>query len=204
MRPSRRLRNPLDQSPVDFSRFARPKQSAEVGGHLARFRAEQHAGSVAVEPVHEHRAGAIAVGEQFQHAVDMALRSRAPLHGKAERLVEDEHILILIERHGAERLDVGGIGFFLSLRGFFRRAQRRHAHVLPGFEPRRDFDTLAVDAHFALAHDLVQVGLRQFGITTAEPAVDPHARLVLADRQRDDFLGGAHVGGPRGDAHCSK
>ena len=49
------------------------------------------------------------------------------------------------------------------------------------------------DPHFALADDLVEMRLRELREATAEPAVEAHARLVLADRIIGDAALAAHV-----------
>ena len=104
-----------------------------------------------------------------------------PWHGEAPGLVEHEHVAILEQDHLAQEVGVGGIGGAASALPAAAQVERRHAHVLAGFQPGRDFDPFALDADLALAHDLVEMRLRQVGIAAAEPAVEPHARLVLAD-----------------------
>ena len=44
--------------------------------------------------------------ERIEHAVDMALGTRAALHGEAWRLVEDDDVIVLVDH---QRLDLGGV-----------------------------------------------------------------------------------------------
>ena len=139
--------------------------------------------------MHEHRALPVAVGERSQHAVDMLFSSGTALYGKAERLVENQNILVLEQRHLPQRLGVRRVrrrGF--AFRGALGERHRRHADALARFEAGGDLDALAVDAHFTFAHDLVEVGLRQVRVATAEPPVEAHPRLVLADRDNSDHV----------------
>src|ERR1700678_3486182 len=75
--------------------------------------------------------------------------------------------------------------------------ERGDAHVLTDFEPGGNLDSFAVDPNFALAHDLVEMGLRQIGIAAAKPAVGPHARFGLPDWQGHALAGRPPVGHPR-------
>ena len=84
---------------------------------------EQHAGRVAVEAVHEARAlAAEAVGHAGEHAIDVPLGSAAALHGEAERLVEDEDMLVLVQDHA---LDGGAVGLGKPQRRLDARRGRR-------------------------------------------------------------------------------
>ncbi len=187
------LGHAFDQGPVDFLGAARTEGRAEFGRDLARLGDKQHAGSVAVEPMHQHRPLALFVGERGEHAVDVALGARAALHRQAIGLVEHDQVAVLEQDHRAQRFGVARVGGALLRRGRLRQAERGHAHALTRFEPGRDLRPLAGDAHFALAHDLVEMGLRQVGESPAEPAVEPHAGLVLADRVIGDFACRAHA-----------
>ena len=179
--PLRRLRHALDQRPVDLLRAARAEGRAELGRHLARLGDQQHARGVAVEPMDEHRPFAVLVGERLQHAVDVALRARAALHREAVGLVEHDDVAVLEQGHRPDRLGVLRVG--APRRGRLRRRSFSGGTrtASPELEPGRDLGALARDPHLALAHDLHQMRLRQVGKPAAEPAVEPHAGLVLAD-----------------------
>ncbi len=129
--------------------------------------------------MHQHRAS-IALAERRQHPIDMARRARAALHGEAVWLVEHHDVLVLEQGHLG---DVAGV-----VRVFFARRprirlgdqiERGNADRLALFEPRRGLHALAVDANLALAADLGEMRQRQRGKAPLEPAIEPHARLVL-------------------------
>ncbi len=101
---------------------------------------QQHAGGVAVEPVHQARPVAEAVGHAGEQAVDVAAGAGAALHGDAERLVEHQHVLVLEQDDALDEVAVG-LGEAerrqQRRRGLRRLAHdRRHAHLLAGLEPR--------------------------------------------------------------------
>ena len=181
--PLRRLRHALDERPIGFAGLARAKGFAELRRCSPVFGDKQHAARVAVEPVHEHGA-AIALRQGFQHAVDMPRRAGAALHGEAEGLVEHEHVLVLEQGHALELDQIVGAGASYRRGRGLVEPQGRHAHGLALFEPRRGFDPFAVDPHFALAANLGEMGQGERGKSPLEPAVEAHARLVLADDQR--------------------
>ena len=137
----------------------------------------------------QHRPRPVLGRERFEHAVDVALGARAALHREPVGLVQDNDVLVLVERHRPDGRGVGRVGAPLSWGRRGGEPQRRHAHRLAEFEPGRDVGALALDPHLALAHDFVQVRLRQVGKAAAEPAVEPHAGLVFADVVEGDFFG---------------
>ncbi len=153
------------------------------------FGEQQDAGGVAIEPVDQHRPRPVLGRERFEHAVDVALRARAALHREPVGLVQDDDVLVLVERHRPDRLGVGRVGAPLSSGRRGREPERRHAHGLAELEPGRDVGALAGHPHLALADDLVEVGLRQVGKAATEPAVEPHPGLVLANVVEGDLFG---------------
>ncbi len=189
----RRLRHAFDQRPVDLLGVARAENRAELGGDLARLGDQQHARRVAVEPMRQHRPLALLVAQRLEHAVDMPLGARAALHRQAEGLVQHHQVAVLEQDHGADRLGVARIGRSAVRRRRAGFAERRHAHALAGLEPGRNLGPLARDPHFALADDLVEMRLRDFRESPAEPTVEAHARLVLADRVGGDAARARHV-----------
>ena len=83
------LRHALHQRPVGLGCRARLEDAAELGRRLAMLGDQQHAGGIAVEPVHQPRPVAEAIGHAGEQAVDMAFGTGAALHGDAERLVRE-------------------------------------------------------------------------------------------------------------------
>jgi len=129
--------------------------------------------------VHEPRPLAVAVAQDFQHAVEMARRARAALHRKPYRLVEHQHVDVLVER---DRLQERA-GLFVRLVAARARlrlveTQRRNPHGLTGFETVLRLGALAVDPHLAFADDALDVGEAQARKARLEEAVDAHAGFV--------------------------
>ena len=98
-----RLRHAGDQRPVDFARLARAKILGERARRKARLGNEQAAGGILVEPVHEARALSLGVAQNFQHAVEVPHGARAALHRKPHRLVEHQHVGVLVKGDRAEK-----------------------------------------------------------------------------------------------------
>src|SRR5690606_30337829 len=82
------FRHTFHQRPVGLRGGAGLEDAAELGGDVATFGDEQHAGRVTVEAVDEPRPVAEAIDHPGEKPVDMPLRARAALDGNAERLVE--------------------------------------------------------------------------------------------------------------------
>ena len=194
MRPCVRPRHPGDQRPVDLARRARAEGLCERRGGKTRFGHQQAAGRILVEPVHEPRPLRVGMrpAQRAEHAVDVAHGTRAALHGEAHRLVEDEHVVVFVQR---DRFDKGAV--LLRLRGVIarrrrRQRERRHTHALPGFEPRLRLGALAVQAHLAFAHDALDVAERQARKPRLEEAVDAHAGFIRRHGERLDAFGLRH------------
>ncbi len=94
-----RLGHADHQRPIDLARRAVAECAGQMGRGKARLGDQQAAGGLAVDPVHQPRLLPLGVAHHLQHLVDMARHAGAALHGEARRLVEDEHVVILIERH---------------------------------------------------------------------------------------------------------
>ena len=109
------------------------------------------------------------------------MRAGAALHGKTHRLVEHQHVGVLVKR---DRLDEGAV--LLRLRRVVARRrrfelERRDAQLLPGLEAILRLRALAVDPHLALADDALDVAERQAGKPRLEEAIDAHAVFVGGD-----------------------
>ncbi len=169
---------------------------------------EQHAGRVAIEAVHEARTlAAEAVGHAGEHAIDVPFGSAAALHGEAERLVEHEDVLVLVEDHA---LDAGPIGLGKPERRLDARRRRRllgahdlrHADIGAGFETLVALDPAAVDAHLSRAQQLLQIRVADIGKVDAEPPVKPHVGLGRLHFDGLDAI--VHGGSDVGAGTCAK
>ena len=178
------LRHAGEHRPVDLAGVA----VAEGLGQLLRGKAglgdEDDAGGFPVQPVHEARLVALAVGEGIQHAIEMAAQARTALHGKAGGLVQHHHHAVLEQHHVLDGLavvidELGGLrpGVLAVVRLDFD-AERRDAHALPGSKARGAFGALAVDAHLTGAQQLLQVAEAKAREMDLEPTVEAHASLI--------------------------
>jgi hypothetical protein len=128
--------------------------------------------------VDELRLAAVPVAEGLQHGVDVPLHARAALDGEAGRLVEDEHLRILVKERGPEKAAAVGLRRGRRLRPHVARLERGHAHLLAGREPRGGLHATAVHPHLAGAQQLLQMAEAEARIVQLEPAVEPHPGLV--------------------------
>ena len=116
----------------------------------------------------------------------------AALHSKAHRLVEDENVLVLVERDRLQEIAVVLVARRVAGGGLRRvKLEGRNANGLAGFEAVVRPGALAVDAEFALAHDALDVREGELGKARDQKAVDPHARLIRFNRE------GLNAGGER-------
>ena len=109
----------------------------------------------------------------------MACRAGAALHREPHRLVEHQHVVVLVER---DRLEERAGLLSASLRGVARlrriELERRDAHRLPGLQPVLRLGALAVHPQLAFADDALDMGERQPRKAGLEEAVDAHAGFV--------------------------
>ena len=160
------------------------------GQPLRRLRSlaqQQHAGSVAVQPVNQARSlQPLAPGRK--QAIDMPAGLGAPLHRQAMRLVQGDHHVVLVQD---QRLGVGHVLFGQGMRiaslprGVVR--DRRNAHGGPGGQPRFGLDPSAVDADLAAASHLLHLDVGKMRPAPTEPAIQADAVLVLGDVEGLDF-----------------
>ena len=117
----------------------------------------------------------------LEHAVEVARGAGAALHRKPHRLVEHQHVVVLVER---DRFEEGAVLRRLgaSSRGFGGSTLSGGMRT-PGPPRSRSFGcgALAVHPHLAFADDALDVAERQAGKPRLEETVDPHAVLVAAD-----------------------
>ncbi len=138
-------------------------------------------------------------GEQ---AVDVADGLGAALHRQARRLVQRQHLLVLIEHQGAGEGDVP-IGQPLAALAFGGGVgQRRHAHLGARGQARVRLGPRAVDPDLAGAGELVDLHVVQVRPAPLEPAVQTHPVLAGGDEQGPD-LAPAHASPRRAAARPS-
>ncbi len=144
---------------------------------------EQTAGRVLVETMDQTRPLRVLARrrQRAEHAVDMVLGAGAALHGEAGRLVEHQHVVVLVEH---DRLQKRAI--LLRLRGVFAQLgrlelERRNAQIVAGLDARLRLAALAVHPHLAFADDALDVTERQAGKFRLEETVEPHVVLVGGD-----------------------
>src|SRR3974390_3503233 len=111
----------------------------------------------------------------------MASGAGAALHRKSYRLVENQDVVVFVER---DQLEEGAV--LLRLRRIFtrfrrREVERRNAHRLPCFQTRFRLCALAVHAHFAFADDALDVAERQARKVRLEESVDAHVVFVAGN-----------------------
>jgi hypothetical protein len=133
----------------------------------------------------------VRIAQNLEHAVDVACGAGAALHRKSHRLVEHEHVGILVERDRFEE----GASFFVGLVAGSARlrlieAQRRDAHGLTRLQPVLRLRALAADPHLAFADDALNVGEAQARKARFQKTIHTHAGLVAGDG--DVLHGGRH------------
>ena len=142
---------------------------------------DQHAGRVAVEPVHQTRLLALLVAPGFQHVVDMADDARAALHGEAGRLVEDKDFRIFVDQHLGQNVAVvlvaDGVAGERPV-ALLVHVERRDADHLARLDARVGLHPAAIDTDLAGAQQLLQMAEAKTRKMRLEPAVEPHARLA--------------------------
>ena len=106
MRPSAGRGTPATSAKVELARLARLERLAEESGGGARSGDQKHTGRVAVEAMNEPRLPTVAVGERVEHLVDVACHSGAALHREPERLVEHDHVRILVQDDRLQRFAI--------------------------------------------------------------------------------------------------
>ena len=120
----------------------------------------------------------------------MPLGARAALHREPHGLVDDEDVLVLVERDRLQEFAV-----VLVLGGAARdrprlvELQGRNAHFLARDEPVVRLRALAVDAQLALADDALDMREGELRKAGDEETVDAHVGLVRLDHE------GLHAGG---------
>ena len=119
---------------------------------------QQAPGCVLVEPVHQARPLAGAVAQHIEHAVDVAHGAGAALHREPHRLVQDQHVVVLVQHDRPQEfagflLGFGEIGGLWSV-----ELERRNPHRGAFLQPVLGVDPLAVDAQLAFADQPLDMG----------------------------------------------
>src|SRR5262249_36253010 len=114
-------------------------------------------------------------------------------------IVEDENVVILVERDRTQNLTRPFFRFRQVSR--FRRIEpeRRDAHRLACLQPILAVDPLAVDAQLAFADHALDVGERQRRKPRFQKAVDPHSGFIGRDGDGLDLGCFRRERGRRGD-----
>jgi hypothetical protein len=105
----------------------------------------------------------------------------AALHGDSRRLVQNEEVVVLVER---DRGEEGAVGLGERVLGLRRRGhvgERRNSDGLARSEPRARLGAAAIHPHLAGAQELLEPAMRQRGVMGPEPAIEPHAVFALGD-----------------------
>ncbi len=103
--PGQRLGRADHHRPIDLQQIARAKRFAQFRRRRQIPRNHQQPAGVAIQTMHEARPLAID-RQRIQHAIDMARRARAALHGKAGRLVQHHDAVVFIDDHVAQRVAI--------------------------------------------------------------------------------------------------
>ncbi len=92
------------------------RAGAERGGQLCRSawcrRQQQHAGGVAIQPMHQPRPLGRAEAQCIQHSVEVVRDARTALHRHAVRLVQHQHVVVPVDQQALEI--AGGVGVDLG------------------------------------------------------------------------------------------
>jgi hypothetical protein len=146
----------------------------------ARAGDDEHAGGIPVQPMHESRFLALLARPGFEHLVDVPVEARAALDREAGRLVEHDHLGVLVQHHARKQFGVRGVAQIpprdrprLHILGV--DAERRNADRLPGLHARIGFRARAIDADLPGPQELLQRTEAQLWEMHLEPAVEAHA-----------------------------
>jgi hypothetical protein len=155
------------------------ERAGQMRGGKARLGDQETARGLLVDPVHQSGFLSLGIAHHLQHLVDVARRAGTALHGKARRLVQHQHVVVLEQRHRLQR----GQRLLRGLRQHARRLgriepQRRNAHALALLQPVLAVGALAVDAQLAFADDALDMGERQAGKARFEEAIHAHVVLI--------------------------
>ena len=141
MRPSDGIGRPGDDGPVGLLHLPAAEGSGELRRGAGRAGEQQHAGGVAVQPVHQARAVRRAEAQRVEQGVQMVGDARAALHRHAVRLVQHQQVVVAMDHQalqvaGGVRIDRGRGGLRVGWRGQ-RRDRAPTGPRRAGSRPRR-------------------------------------------------------------------
>ena len=155
----------------------------QVHERRALFREHQHAGRLAIQPMHEFEK--LRVRPRIAQLFDDAERhAAAAVHGDAGRFVDDDQVVVFEEDR-----EFGGGRIRRNVRFIrLRDANRRHAHEIAEFEAIRGIDAALVHAHFPAAQNPVDVALGYALADAQQEIVDSLTGRAFIDFDHRDLL----------------
>ena len=185
--PLRWPRRASDDRPIGLFRTPLGEGAGEMGGRRRSLSKDQHAGGVPVQAVHQ--LGSIdSLAPGAQQSVNVVHRLCATLDGEAGRLVERQHLVVLVEDQGADERCVAGGERGLLVARLLGVRKGRHPHHCASGELGVRFDPAAIDADLARARHLLDLDMVQVRPAPLEPAIQPRAVLAGADIEGANFL----------------
>ncbi len=184
------LRHAFHERPIDFLGVAFCQQLRQQRRHRGGTRDKQHAGRVAVEPMHQLGALLLFIHERAQHPVHMLGEARAALRRKPGRLVQNDDRGVHVDDGILDGLILRLIhlcalcGCFFELLGragvdaFQLRRQAKH---LACGQPLARLGALAVHPDLTLAQQLLQHDVAERRVVALEPAIDPDVVVVFGN-----------------------
>ena len=109
----------------------------------------------------------------------MALCLAAALHGQSRRLVQRQHVPVLVNHEALHETDIilcDRSGCLAGNRPL--HLQRRHAHTLTFLQPQVRLCPPPIDTYLARPQKLLELAVFQIRVTRPEPAIEPHARFI--------------------------
>ena len=187
MRPSTGTGRPATTAQYTFSMSRRRKAAASLRRHPGGAGDHDHAGGVAVQPVHQARP--VPAGAQASSmSVEMPGDAGAALSRQAGRLVQHDQVLVAIEHHRLQLAQHLGVGAAAGLAGVAPAGggpgRRRDAHGLAGGKAGGGPGALAVHAQLAGAAQFLDHALGGAREMAAEPAVEADIGLVVGHGAR--------------------
>ena len=176
------------QRPVHLFRVTGLERFGQPRRRRRRPSQNQNAARVFVQTVDEARIFVLFKTKRGQHAVQMARKPRAPLNRQSRRLVQNDHVVVLVNNEALNELRIG-VGHLRTVAAFFGRAhrrspfgQRRHTDDLPRRHALRRFAAFVVYLDLLFADQLLDLSLRQLRVVAVEPAIDADNPVVRRNR----------------------
>lgn len=178
--------------PVGLLHVPATERGGQPRGRAGRAGEDQHAGRVAVQPMHEARPMLRPEAQRIEPRVEMAGNSGATLHRQAMRLVQHQQVLVPIQDQTLQILGQAGIDFSgPPWGGGWCQRQRWNADGLAGRQTRGGVSAMSVHPHLTAAAQLLNGALRQAGEMPPEPSIETDLRFVF--RHGHEFSHGSPV-----------